>query len=288
MFLISVTTRSFSWFNMYKCKNLHSSRSYTITVVPQHWLSGSSLFNLWIYVWKQRRVGTRKTVFSKSKWFSTWMIITLLLVAWLPSLEIRGCGGKRRGIFDPLWGLFVTVACSMLWIIRAVFWQNYFLIHNKWPHTPVRYLFGWYLSDKKETQSSHFQVGIAERNTHINDRICTPSKNQTHPSKDLARRERFKWISWSFTWQPEAVCRSVNFKWNSSFNYSLMFTILILQRTNMLAFLDVCKNSSITANKSEKKQILKRTTSPAWCPSSVLQLWFMGWTGCDEGSFIRL
>lgn len=40
--------------------------------------------------------------FCKSKWFTTWIVIMLELVAWLLPLEIRGCGGTWGEIFDPL------------------------------------------------------------------------------------------------------------------------------------------------------------------------------------------
>ena len=67
------------------------------------------------------RASERNSCSVKVSGFTTWMVIMLLLVAWLPTLEIWGCGGTGEGFLDPL-GLFQFRCCGWWWLmIRQIY-----------------------------------------------------------------------------------------------------------------------------------------------------------------------
>lgn len=80
------------------------------------------------------------------------MIITLLLVAWLPSLEIRGCGGTGEG-FLILWGFVCYSALFSALDNNSHAWIIFFFFLNSQQITPCscRTLF-WLIFVCKKTQ----------------------------------------------------------------------------------------------------------------------------------------
>lgn len=125
----------------------------------------------------------------------------------------------RKGLFDPLGGLW----SSVLWIMRATLRQNFFYSQQI---TSCKVFFCLIIVRLKK-QSFHFQEGITVSNTHthththINDRFCALSKNQTRPSEVSTRLERPNRFYAGSCGSLKSQCS----KWTSLFNYSVIIYI---------------------------------------------------------------
>lgn len=139
----------------------------------------------------------REVFFShKSKWFTTWMIMTSLSVAWLPSLKIRGSGGRAEGIFDPVWVTQPEHLCSRRSGPLQPRWSRFSKFTTNYPALTedVFFLFCSYLGVKRKKKIFSPFPGkgwLRRTDTWLTD-FAHLGKIQTCPSKDLAAMERFK------------------------------------------------------------------------------------------------
>lgn len=144
---------------------------FTFTV--PHLRLSAAFFNLIVRGWKRGKAGQWGGKISlKVNGFLTWMIIMVLMVAWLLSLENRGWGEKEKDFWSS-GDLAVIAPCAALLIITDLLRQNYlFKIHNKLLRSPAECLSGWYLCVKIKC-TRHFPGSWEEHQLHISHTLSS-------------------------------------------------------------------------------------------------------------------